>query len=319
MSNNLLKSVVAVVVGAGLVACGPAKRDPNHNGGDDDGTVDGNPNGTCTPAPEVCNDGVDNDCDGNADCQDVDCSGVDGCPVCGAVDNPMANPLVLPDGFSSGTACTTDTDCTGTMDDAGRPTPNCISFFDTDQFSDTYNMTVKECHASYTSSLNFIGFPQGATLDDTSKILEVCADIEHSWLHDLNFEMRSPPDAGGVRRVLNFQKFVGRVGPEIFLGIPNDNDEGNPMPGTTWKYCWKQTATADMYASGAGGTVPMGDYKSMANWTDLQGAPLNGEWEMRITDMYGIDNGFLKGWSIAFDPSLVADCMGPIIGKTLPH
>ena len=37
--------------------------------GDDTHTPDAsNPNGNCTPSPEVCNDGIDNDCDGRADC-----------------------------------------------------------------------------------------------------------------------------------------------------------------------------------------------------------------------------------------------------------
>lgn len=51
----------------------------------------GNPkNGTCQdaavcePAPEVCGDGVDNDCDGITDCADrADCSGDPSCPACG--------------------------------------------------------------------------------------------------------------------------------------------------------------------------------------------------------------------------------------------
>ena len=35
--------------------------------------------GTCTPATEVCNDGLDNDCDGFTDCADSNCSGSPSC------------------------------------------------------------------------------------------------------------------------------------------------------------------------------------------------------------------------------------------------
>jgi subtilisin-like proprotein convertase family protein len=60
-------------------------------------------------------------------------------------------------------------------------------------------------------------------------------------------------------------------------------------------------------------TVPAGDYKPDVPFTALQGADLNGMWTFRVTDMYGVDNGFLFKWSINFDPSLVVDCSGPII------
>ena len=34
----------------------------------------------CSPSPEVCDDGIDNDCDGSADCADPDCSEDPACP-----------------------------------------------------------------------------------------------------------------------------------------------------------------------------------------------------------------------------------------------
>jgi V8-like Glu-specific endopeptidase len=40
------------------------------------------PGGTCTPVAEVCNDGIDNDCDGAVDCADSNCSGSPSCGTC---------------------------------------------------------------------------------------------------------------------------------------------------------------------------------------------------------------------------------------------
>lgn len=317
MRNSIV--LVAILGGmAALAACGPEKRgNGNGNGsgsGSNNGGVDANNNGACVPSgpegtPTACSDGIDNDCDGVVDCGDPDCSGIGNCPVCGQANAPDATAIDLPDGLSSGASCTSDASCPAA-------TPNCIAF-------DNAGTPATECHASYTSSRTFIGFPQGATLTDTSKLLEVCIDIEHSYLHDLQFDLLSPPDGTGARMKLSFQNFVGRVGPEIFLGVPNESDESGPIiPGTPFHYCFNQTATVTMYNAsfaqvpsqfGTANQVPAGSYKTMGAFSTLANAQLNGEWTMRVTDLYPVDNGTLKGWSIKFDPSLVADCNGPII------
>jgi len=53
----------------------------------------------CSPSPEVCDDGADNDCDGDTDCADSDCSAAANCadPGCGSGGN--------------GSACDSDLDC----------------------------------------------------------------------------------------------------------------------------------------------------------------------------------------------------------------
>jgi hypothetical protein len=266
-----------------LIACGPAERP---GGGDDTG--DDDPMGA-----ELCGDAIDNDGDGRADCSDPDCSGIDGCPICGAVENPEAIPLALPDGVSSGAMCSTDAQCTDIQ------TPNCVA---------------KECHASYNSALNFVGFPADSKLMDPSKLLKVCVTMEHSWVRDLQIELLTPDGA-----VFILHKFVDRTGGELFVGMANDlDDEANPVAGTGMDYCWTPTAaneflTAPTVDMAGHDTLPAGDYKSVAPWTALTGSSLNGVWEMRVTDLWGIDNGFLFKWSIAFDPSLVSDCAGPII------
>ncbi len=264
-----------------LVGCGPQGRDPGMVGDDDD---DPNP----PTGVEACANALDDDGDGRADCSDPDCSGVDGCPVCGAVENPEVTPLALPDGEGDGTMCSTDAQCTS----AGEP--NCV---------------FKECHASYNSQLNFIGFPDGATLTDPSLLLKVCVTMEHSWLRDLQMELITPDGA-----VFILHKFEGRDGGETFLGSPNESDEtGSPIPGQGMEYCWTPTAPSTMLEAATGNTLAPGDYKAVAPWSALTNATLNGTWEMRVTDLWPIDNGFLFKWSIAFDPSLVSDCAGPII------
>ncbi len=67
-----------------------------------------NPAG-CTPSAEVCDDGADNDCDGDVDCNDADCSGD---PACSCT--PSAE--VCDDGADNdcdGATDCNDSDCTG--------------------------------------------------------------------------------------------------------------------------------------------------------------------------------------------------------------
>ncbi|MEO8553464.1 MAG: hypothetical protein ABI678_26000, partial [Kofleriaceae bacterium] len=166
MNTKLLLVSFSLVA---MAACGAERRKDDFG----DGSGSGNrPDAAQQFSPEVCTDMLDNDGDGLVDCHDPDCSGIDGCPVCGQVETQTGGSLALPDGISSGAMCSTDAQCAGTP-----ATPNCV---------------FKECHASYNSVLNFVGFADGATLDDPSKLISVCAKLEHSYLHDLQIELITP-------------------------------------------------------------------------------------------------------------------------------
>jgi subtilisin-like proprotein convertase family protein len=59
--------------------------------------------------------------------------------------------------------------------------------------------------------------------------------------------------------------------------------------------------------------LPPDNYQASGKWTSLVGATLNGDWEIRVADLWPIDNGYIFSWSIAFDPTIVQDCSGPPI------
>lgn len=292
-------------------ACGPAARSDNFG---DDATGDGGHSGGS--GAEVCNDNVDNDGDGLIDCADPDCSGVDGCPVCGMVDNPQSQPLALPDTNQqdgSEPPCTSNASCPAA-------TPSCVI--------GAPSAGGGECAIGYVDTLNFIGFPQGATLTDTSKLISVCATVEHSWLGDLQIELISPDGKSVAMR-----QFLGRNKlSEFFLGHANDCDtDATPVPGAGYKYCWTAAAPtkmldatnttcasgcetwADTACDGPHEVVPAGNYQPDVPFTGLQGAQLNGMWTFRVTDLWQSDNGYLFDWSIQWDPSLLSSCSGPII------
>jgi len=282
-----------------VIACGPAPR-KGPGGGDDDSTIDSN--GGCVPAPEntpdACSDNIDTDCDGVVDCADPDCSGIGQCPVCGMVQHPTGAPVSLPDGII-GATCTTNAQCSGT-------TPNCVE---------------GECHASYTSKLNFTGFGSTQTLAAVSDIQSVCVNISHEWLRDMEISLQAPSG-----ELIILDKFLGRTGGEIFLGHPSNTDGDCPECITEQgaDYCWKPTATKMpmlLYANSGGAMtsfgshseLPTGDYQASDPWTKLIGAHLNGDWTIVVTDLWPEDAGVIHQWSIAFDPAVVQDCSGPII------
>jgi hypothetical protein len=59
--------------------------------------------------------------------------------------------------------------------------------------------------------------------------------------------------------------------------------------------------------------MPPGDYSAADDWNNLIGSPLNGNWTLSVTDLWGSDNGYIFDWSISFDPVTVEDCSSPLI------
>ncbi len=287
-------------------ACGPTARS-----GGDGGGGGGGPDGSTANCA--------------TDCSSPACSGIDGCPVCGVVDQPQSTPLALPDTNlgNENPTCTSNAQCPSTA-------PNCVITADTLDGGPGY------CAKSYVDTLNFVGFGSGATLTDTSKLIAVCATVEHSWLGDLQIDLISPDG-----KTVALRQFIGRDLGAFFLGHPNYCDtDSNPVAGSGYKYCWTAAAsttflgTLNLTCASSGGceqwngspntcddqddtapyqVVPEGNYLPDVGFSALQGAQLNGKWTFRVTDLWAIDNGFLFDWSIQFDPSLVSNCSNPII------
>lgn len=269
----------ALLLSIGVVACGPQSRD-EANGGGPDAPV---PFGT-----EVCDDGLDNDQDGSADCTDNECAGVGSCPVC---EPPMSQALALPDGNDeNGGACTTDATCGANK---------CVANI---------------CALPYTSQAIWSTFAPGATLTNPAQLQKVCLQIEHSWLADLQIELVSPNDQHLILHAYNRDHAPG-----TWLGDANDDDDDSPgvspTPGVGQEYCFTPTATTPIWEGqtmpapdGFSDTVVPGEYASEGPWSVIANAPLNGTWELRVTDMWALDNGFLFNWKMEFDPALQPGC-----------
>lgn len=161
---------------------------------------------------------------------------------------------------------------------------------------------------SYETTLTISGFDPGQTLQDLSNFRGTCVTMEHSWLRDLQIELICPSG-----QVIVLQEFLGQTGSELYMGVPNDNDGFDPIPGTGYEYCWTPDATNQPMlewanANPLAGTLPAGDYQASDGYAPLVGCELNGTWTIRATDDWGIDNGFIFSWSVNFDPSIISDC-----------
>lgn len=159
--------------------------------------------------------------------------------------------------------------------------------------------------ASYNTSVYFTEFPSDKILTDPNQILSICANIEHSWMRDLNITLTCP--SGQSVTLVNQEE----TGDEVFLGDPFEGDEllPEPIPGQGYTYCWTAGATNGTWLEYANandpGTLPSGDYNSFESLSGLIGCPLNGEWKLTIQDLWEIDNGFIFFWNISFDEILL--------------
>lgn len=160
----------------------------------------------------------------------------------------------------------------------------------------------------YKTSIFFSEFSPGQVLTDPNDLENICVNMEHSWMRDMEINIACP---NGQSIVLH--NFGGQMGSEVFLGIPNDNDVVNPVPGTGYDYCWTPNApnpTWLQYANAVlpgGGTLPSGNYTPFEPFSDLVGCPLNGEWTITVTDLWPIDNGYIFSWGIKFKDALYPD------------
>lgn len=157
----------------------------------------------------------------------------------------------------------------------------------------------------YETTIYFTEFSPGQVLIDPNDLENICVNMEHSWARDIEISLTCP---NGQSIILH--NFGGQTGSQVYLGIPNDNDLFNPIPGSGFDYCWTPNApnpTWLQYANANlqfGGTLPAGDYTPFEPFSDLVGCPLNGEWTITVTDLWPIDNGFIFSWGIKFDDAL---------------
>lgn len=151
---------------------------------------------------------------------------------------------------------------------------------------------------SYTSSLLFDFFEDGQTLETVDDLESVSVNMEHSYMGDLQIQLSCPDGTTVV--LVEFPNMGGGT----FLGEALDDITTDP--GIGYDYAWDPNATNGTWSENAAGVdiLPAGSYESEFDLSDLEGCPLNGEWNLEVVDNLGADNGYIFEWGINLNPEL---------------
>ncbi len=164
--------------------------------------------------------------------------------------------------------------------------------------------------SSYTTSVSINGF-SGQTINVGTDIQEVCMNIEHSYIGDLDIQLTCPNGT----TIMLADIFGSSSSGSTFLG--DANSSGSTVPGIGMDYCFTIGATwGTMVAeNSAGNHIPStvtpgynilapGDFQPEENFSNLIGCPIDGDWTITITDNILQDNGYIFEWGITLDPDI---------------
>ena len=178
----------------------------------------------------------------------------------------------------------------------------------------------------FTSTITNNFFPTGSTVTNTTNIQDICMNMEHSYMGDLEIWITCPN--GQSMHFIEYSNSGGGtfLGEPIASDLPVDGNTTDLTQGIGYDYCFSATATNGQiddsnnwtpltsYTDGIGQTstgtlnqLPAGTYEPEGNWSDLVGCPLNGDWTLHFEDHMGSDNGYIFSWIVNWDPVLTSN------------
>ncbi len=176
----------------------------------------------------------------------------------------------------------------------------------------------------YSTNVTFTEFGPNQTISSASDIISICFTMEHTFLGDLQFKLVCPN--GHSTTMHGFRNNGSNTNNVVDLGQAitgiSPACQGNPtLAGVGWNYCWSENTTLGFGYHGAaphylyGGSSSICDstnrlnntnyYKPYNSFSSLIGCPLNGVWSIEICDNWGQDDGWIFGWQLTLDPSLL--------------
>ena len=179
----------------------------------------------------------------------------------------------------------------------------------------------------YETNISISGFDSTALITGASDFDQLCLDIEHSYIGDLEI-LLTCPNGTSVSLMNAYNGISGAIpggcgsGIGTFLG--NDTNDDGGAPGTPVEsYCFSPSmATLGTICAenAAGNTIqnaygfntmnPNGIYLPDGNFNDFIGCPVNGNWTITVRDNQGVDDGYIFQWGIYFNSSLYPESEG---------
>ncbi|MDY0313528.1 MAG: PKD domain-containing protein [Bacteroidales bacterium] len=173
----------------------------------------------------------------------------------------------------------------------------------------------------YETSITNGLFQPGATIHSPNDIVDICVNMEHTYMGDLSMYIECPN--GNTMQIFGQGGGGTILGEPVGANLPVDSNTSNLTPGIGYDYCWSPTSTSgtihqnynwtylNSYTDPIGqvstgvNQLNPGTYQVSGNWSSLVGCPLNGTWTIHITDHMNLDNGYIFSWQINFDASLI--------------
>jgi subtilisin-like proprotein convertase family protein len=157
---------------------------------------------------------------------------------------------------------------------------------------------------SYSTAITTNCYSPSGTVTAATDITNVCLNIEHSYLGDLDIQLICPSGLS-----ISLKDYPGGAG--TYLG--GALDDGGTGPGVGATYCFTPSASVLLVNGGtvtagnpAGPSIAPGNYMPVNSFAGLIGCPLNGNWTIQVTDHLAIDNGYIFNWDINFNASLLS-------------
>lgn len=148
------------------------------------------------------------------------------------------------------------------------------------------------------------GFVAGTVIESVDDIVDVCFEMEHSFIGDIVVILTCPNGQSMV--------FHQQGGGGVNLGEPNPATNMDEFPcndpaviGVPYEYCFSPVATqtwVQAAAGAGGGSLPAGSYAPIDPFTNLVGCPANGIWTLTIVDNWAIDDGQVFSFSLNLNP-----------------
>ncbi|MFM7644989.1 MAG: gliding motility-associated C-terminal domain-containing protein [Sphingomonadales bacterium] len=183
----------------------------------------------------------------------------------------------------------------------------------------------------YQTNIPMSGFDSTAVITTGADIDQICLDIEHSYIGDIEIALTCPNGTTvSLMNAYNQTPFgwaelvPGGCGNGIgtFLGNDTNIDGGNPG-SPVWTYCFSTTSNTfnTICAENAAGNIiindygfpsmnPNGVYLPDGDFNQFAGCPINGNWTISVQDNQGIDDGYIFSWGIYFNASLYPESEG---------